>query len=173
MNRSPQIAEYPKRRQATFGNLILLVTVMTWPLKQFQISTIFSQMPVSRVTLRWSRRGRRALTFCLKSVNLTPPSGIDLTPPPPFLSLGPFHCVLTNITRLLSRWKETEAISPYPGNLNKIWQIGSVCRPVWGELVWENFEECDVEESSSGNSLKDAIGNVAGDTRWQACKKIK
>ena len=37
--------------------------------------------------------------------------------------------------------------------------------------MWENFEECDVEESSSGNSLKDAIGNVAGDTRWQACKK--
>ena len=37
--------------------------------------------------------------------------------------------------------------------------------------MWENFEECDVEESSSGNSLKDAIGNVAGDTRWHACKK--
>ena len=37
--------------------------------------------------------------------------------------------------------------------------------------MWENFEESDVEESSSGNSLKDAIGNVAGDTRWQACKK--
>ena len=37
--------------------------------------------------------------------------------------------------------------------------------------MWENFEESDVEESSSGNSLKDAIGNVAGDTRWHACKK--
>ena len=27
MNRSPQIAEYPKRRQATFGNLILSVII--------------------------------------------------------------------------------------------------------------------------------------------------